>query len=287
MTPADILGDYTYAHTLTGTVTIGACAGALGPLVYLRRRALLADAISHASLPGLVAAFTAAALLGLNGRSIPLLLCGAMAAGFLAVRAIDLLPRIAPIPADAAIAAVLTTFFSAGQLGMQYVSRTPLPGKAGIEGFLLGNAASLTRADIVSTLLVCAAVLVALAAVHHRQVSSVFDAQFAQVLGLRPTIYGSLALFALTVVTVVGIKVVGVVLMIAVVISPAAAARQWVTRVPAFIAAAAAIGALSSAAGSYLSIAHSIPTGPAIVMVQFGIVAVCFACSPRRKAVAA
>lgn len=283
----ELFTNYTYQQALAGTVTIGACAGALGPLVYLRRQSLLADAVSHSSLPGLLIAFVTATALGMNGRTVAVLVCGAVATGLLAVAAIHALPKVTPLKQDAVMAAVLTTFFSVGMLILQYVSRTPLPGKAGIQDFLLGNASTLTRADVVASLVIGVGILVMLAAVHNHHSVMIFDPAFARVTGTHTRIINALAFVAITVITVLGVKVVGVVLMVAVVVSPAAAARQWIHRLPVFIGLASLLGAACAALGTALSIRFAIPTGPTIVLVQAAVVAVSLAFSPRRRAVIA
>lgn len=185
------------------------------------------------------------------------------------------------------MAAVLTTFFSVGMLILQYVSRTPLPGKAGIQDFLLGNASTLTRADVAASLVIGVGILVMLAAVHNHHSVMIFDPAFARVTGTRTRIINTLAFVAITVITVLGVKVVGVVLMVAVVVSPAAAARQWIHRLPAFIGLASLLGAACAALGTALSIHFAIPTGPTIVLVQAAVVAMSLAVSPRRRAVIA
>ncbi|MCQ9345083.1 metal ABC transporter permease [Corynebacterium phoceense] len=283
----ELFTNYTYQQALAGTVTIGACAGALGPLVYLRRQSLLADAVSHSSLPGLLVAFVTATALGMNGRNVAVLVCGAVATGLLAVATIHALPKVTPLKQDAVMAAVLTTFFSVGMLILQYVSRTPLPGKAGIQDFLLGNASTLTRADVAASLVIGVGILVMLAAVHNHHSVMIFDPAFARVTGTRTRIINALAFVAITVITVLGVKVVGVVLMVAVVVSPAAAARQWIHRLPAFIGLASLLGAACAALGTALSIHFAIPTGPTIVLVQAAVVAMSLAVSPRRRAVIA
>lgn len=289
----ELFTNYTYQQALAGTVTIGACAGALGPLVYLRRQSLLADAVSHSSLPGLLIAFVTATALGMNGRTVGVLVCGAVATGLLAVAAIHTLPPqvTPPLKQDAVMAAVLTTFFSVGMLILQYVSRTPLPGKAGIQDFLLGNASTLTRADVVTSLVIGVGILVVLAVVHNHHSVMIFDPAFARVTGTRTRIINTLAFVAITVITVLGVKVVGVVLMVAVVVSPpAAAARQWIHRLPpTFIGLASFLGAACAVLGTALSIHFAIPTGPpTIVLVQAAVVAVSLAVSPpRRRAVIA
>lgn len=274
MNPLELFTDYTYSQALWGTVIIGICAGALGPLVLVQRQALIADAIAHSSLPGLLGVFLFCSWLGFDGRNPLLLIAGSIVTGLTAVAIISSLTQRTIIHRDAAMAATLTTFFSLGMLLLQYISRHPLPGKAGIQDYLLGNASTLTRADVRSALVIGGGVLLILSLVHLKQTVVVFDAPFAQLAGIKLNIIRALGFIALVATTVIGVKVVGVVLMVAVVIAPAVAARQWTNRLIPFIACSGAIGGLSAVLGTYFSIAAgetavgSIPTGPAIVLVQ-------------------
>ena len=274
MNPLELFTDYTYSQALWGTVIIGICAGALGPLVLVQRQALIADAIAHSSLPGLLGVFLFCSWLGFDGRNPLLLIAGSIITGLTAVAIISSLTQRTIIHRDAAMAATLTTFFSLGMLLLQYISRHPLPGKAGIQDYLLGNASTLTRADVRSALVIGGGVLLILSLVHLKQTVVVFDAPFAQLAGIKLNIIRALGFIALVATTVIGVKVVGVVLMVAVVIAPAIAARQWTHRLLPFIFCASLIGGVSAAIGSYLSIAAgntaigAIPTGPAIVLVQ-------------------
>ena len=278
MNPLELFTDYTYSQALWGTVIIGICAGALGPLVLVQRQALIADAIAHSSLPGLLGVFLSCSWLGFDGRNLLLLIAGSIVTGLTAVAIISSLTQRTIIHRDAAMAATLTTFFSLGMLLLQYISRNPLPGKAGIQDYLLGNASTLTRADVKSALVIGGGVLLILSLVHLKQSAVVFDAPFAQIAGIKLNIVRSLGFIGLVAITVIGVKVVGVVLMVAVVIAPAVAARQWTNRLIPFIACSGAIGGLSAVLGTYFSIAAgetaigSIPTGPAIVLVQ-GLIA--------------
>lgn len=288
MNPLELLTDYTYSQALWGTVIIGICAGALGPLVLVQRQALIADAIAHSSLPGLLGVFLICTWLGFDGRNPLLLIVGSVVTGLTAVAIISALTQRTIIHRDAAMAATLTTFFSLGMLLLQYISRNPLPGKAGIQDYLLGNASTLTRADVRSALVIGGGVLLILSLVHLKQSAVVFDAPFAQLAGIKLNIIRAMGFIALVATTVIGVKVVGVVLMVAVVIAPAIAARQWTNRLIPFIVCAGFIGGLSAAIGSYLSIAAgntalgAIPTGPAIVLVQALIAAVSLALSKVR-----
>ena len=104
--PAEFLADHTFRTVLVGTTVIGVVAGALGTFAYLRRQSLLADAISHSALPGLLVAFLAATMLGLNGRNPLALVVGSVLSGVLAVAIINALVRRTPLRPDAAMAAM-------------------------------------------------------------------------------------------------------------------------------------------------------------------------------------
>src|SRR5699024_11420429 len=158
---------------------------ALGPLVLVQRRALIADAIAHSSLPGLLGVFLSCCWLGFDGRPPVLLIAGSIVTGLTAVAIISSLTQRTIIHRDAAMAATLTAFFSLGMLLLQYISRHPLPGKAGIQDYLLGNASTLTRADVRSALVIGGGVLLILSLVHLKQTVVVFDAPFAQLAGIK------------------------------------------------------------------------------------------------------
>ncbi|WP_300907915.1 metal ABC transporter permease, partial [Corynebacterium stationis] len=110
MNPFDLLTDYTYTQALLGTVIIGVCAGALGPLVLVQRQALIADAIAHSSLLGLLGVFLFVATFGLDGRNPLLLIAGSIITGLVAVAIISVITDRTVIHRDAAMAATLTTF---------------------------------------------------------------------------------------------------------------------------------------------------------------------------------
>ncbi|APT91842.1 manganese ABC transporter permease [Corynebacterium phocae] len=268
MSPLELFSDYTYRQALIGTVTVGAAAGAIGPLVFVRRQSLLADAIAHSALPGLLGAFLVAVTLGLDGRNVPMLMIGSLISASLAVFVIYTVIDKLPIKVDAAMAATLTTFFASGMLLMQYISRRPLPGKAGIQDYLLGNASTLTQSDVNSILVAGGGTVLVLSLVHRVHATITSDLSFARVAGLPIKVVDVIAFFSLIVITVIGVKVVGVVLMVSVIIAPAVAARQFVHRLIPFIVLCAVIGAITAAVGCYLSIAFGAPTGPCIVVMH-------------------
>lgn len=250
-----------YLRILLGTTALGLAAGAIGPALLLRRQTLVADAIAHSSLPGIAGPFLLCSAAGLDPRNPLALMLGAGVAGYLAVAIIQAPRR--PLHSDAVMAATLATFFSLGIIMLRFISRAPLPGKAGIGDYLLGNASTLTRADVRTIIVVGAGCVLLLSLVHPRHVASVFDPMLFRHRGVD-----ALCAAVLVALTVVGIKVMGVVLMVSIFIAPAVAARRLSRRVLPFIVLSALCGGVGAAAGTAASIYFSVPTGPAIVVTD-------------------
>lgn len=285
--PAEFLADHTFRTVLVGTTVIGVVAGALGTFAYLRRQSLLSDVVSHSALPGTLIAFLVAVGLGLDGRNMALLILGAVVVGTLAVFCTETIVRTTKLAVDSAMAVTLTSFFGLGMLLMRVISDAPLPGKGGIQDYLFGNASVITRADLAVSLSVGAVALMVVVALWKEFALRTFDPAHAAVTGL-PTRAIDTALFACIVVaTVIGVKAVGLVLMVAFVVTPPATARQWTNRLSTTVILAGAVGGLGSAVGSYLSIAlGDVPTGPLIVLVLFAFFLVSLLCAPHRGLIA-
>jgi manganese/zinc/iron transport system permease protein len=247
----------------------------VGSFAVLRRQSLQGDAVAHAALPGVAAAF-------LLGARAPLaLVFGGAVAGWLAMQVVSLVTRRSRIPFDTALAGVLAVFFGLGLVLFTYIQRN-VTGAAltPLERYLFGQAAYIRGPDL---WIICGFAAVAVAAVvafwkPFKVVS--FDPAFAATLGL-PVRAIELLITTLTVIAVVvGLKAVGVVLMTALLIAPAVAARQWSDRLGGVVLLAGAFGALAGAAGtvgshllSYESArGGSVPTGPTIVLCASALV---------------
>src|SRR5690606_237183 len=141
---------YNANTVIAGTAVLGAAAGVVGTFVVLRGRALISDALSHATLPGIVLAFLAGAAIGIETRSLPLLLAGATATGLIGVGLMHALTRLPRVTEDSAIGAVLGSFFGLGVVLLSYVQNLPLAGQAGLTHFLLGQAAAMARSEAIT-----------------------------------------------------------------------------------------------------------------------------------------
>lgn len=260
-------------------VLAGGLAGAMGCLLVLRGQSLLGDVIAHATLPGVVGGFLIA-----GGRSFLAVLLGALAAGLLAALAVQGLRRLPGIKPDAALGAVLSLFFA---LGVVMLSQAQLrPGSAGLTAFLFGQAAAVLRADLVPMALVAAAVIGALALFWKEFQLVAFDPTAARAQGLPVAVLeGALALMLATTI-VLGLTLAGAVLMVALLIGPAVAARPWVHRLAPMLALAAALGASAGAAGALASAAWGLATGPAMVLAVLVPVVLSALFAPARGLVA-
>ncbi|MBO1900663.1 metal ABC transporter permease [Leucobacter weissii] len=285
MNPIDFLDNHTYRMVLFGTTVIGLVAGALGSFAYLRKQSLISDVISHAALPGTLLAFLAAAVvLGTDGRNMIGLIIGAVLIGTLAVFFANGVARASKIRIDTAMAVSLTIFFGAGMLLMRVITNGSFPGKGGIQDYLFGNASVITVADLTTSIVVGALALLIMLVFWKEFALRTFDPDHSTVLGFRARTIDTLMFTTIVIATVIGVKAVGLVLMVAFVVTPPAAARQWVRTLPGMVLLSAAFGALGSGIGAYLSIALGrVPTGPLIVLTLFAIFLVSLLCSPRRS----
>lgn len=285
MSLVEFFGNHTYRMVFFGTMNIGLVAGALGSFAYLRKQSLISDVISHAALPGTLLAFlTAVVVLGVDGRNMIGLIIGAVVIGTVAVLFANGVTRTSKISIDTAMAVSLTVFFGAGMLLMRVIANDAFPGKGGIQDYLFGNASVITIADLTTSITVGALALVLMLVFWKEFALRTFDPDHSTVLGFRARTIDTLMFTTIVIATVIGVKAVGLVLMVAFVVTPPAAARQWTRTLPGMVTLSATFGALGSGIGAYLSIVlGKVPTGPLIVLTLFAIFLVSLLFSPRRS----
>ncbi|GAA1949968.1 metal ABC transporter permease [Microbacterium aquimaris] len=287
MSPVEFFADHTYRMVFFGTMTIGLVAGALGTFAYLRKQSLISDVVSHAALPGTLLAFLAAVVVfGTDGRNMIGLILGAVIVGTIAALLANAITRTSKIRIDTAMAVSLTIFFGVGMLLLRIVSNGSFPGKGGIQDYLFGNASVITIADLATSIGVGAIALLLMIVFWKEFALRTFDPDHATVLGFAPRVIDALMFTTIVIATVIGVKAVGLVLMVAFVVTPPAAARQWTRTLPGMVMVSAGIGAVGSGLGAYLSVALGrIPTGPLIVLTLFAIFVFSMLFSPRRSIV--
>ncbi|PHK94251.1 manganese transporter [Pseudoroseomonas rhizosphaerae] len=280
-------GGYNARVVALGCAAFGLAAGALGCFVLLRGRALIADAAAHATLPGLCLAFILAATLGWNPRSLPLLMGGAAATAALGVLAVGALARGGRLRDDAAMALVISIGFGTGVALLSVVQSLPVGGQAGLSSFILGQAAGMSAADALLILWLAVAALLAVAVLFRPLAVLCFDADFAASVGL-PVRWLDLALLGLMLaVTVAGLRAVGLILVVALMVVPAATARLATERLSVMVPLAGLLGAVSAWMGAGLSAAApALPTGATIALVACALFLLALLFAPARGVVA-
>lgn len=285
MGPGAFFDDHTFRMAFFGTAVIGLVAGALGSFAYLRKQSLISDVISHSALPGTLGAFLlAVVVLEVDGRNMAVLMLGAVVAGTLAVGLAQYVTRATKLSIDAAMAITLSLFFGAGMLLMRIISNGAYPGKGGIQDYLFGNASVITKADLIASISVGTAALVLMVVFWKEFTLRTFDPDHSTVLGFHARAIDALMFITIVIAIVIGVKAVGLVLMVAFVVTPPSAARQWTRTLPAMVVLSGIIGGLGSGLGAYLSIAvGGVPTGPLIVLTLFAFLVLSLLLAPGRS----
>jgi manganese/zinc/iron transport system permease protein len=268
---------YTDSIVLIGAVILGVSAGVLGAFAVLRQRSLVGDALSHAALPGVCVAFIAT-----GAKDATTLAVGAAIVGVIASALILAIERTGRIRPDAAIGVVLTGFFSLGIVMLTFLANFNNSSQAGLDKYLFGQAAGLLASDIAIMGTLCAASLALVAIAFRPLKTALFDLAFAGSIGL-PVRLLELAMSAMLVVAVViGVRTVGAILMVAMLIVPTVTARQLTNGLAGLLVVAGLTGALVGTAGSLISTGAEVPTGPVIVMVGFTVAMAAILLSPGR-----
>jgi manganese/zinc/iron transport system permease protein len=263
------LEDYNTRVVVIATSLLGLAAGTVGSFTLLRKRALLGDALSHATLPGIGLAFLLAPIFELNGKSLPVLLFGAAVSGSIGMLTILFIRNLTKLKEDAALGIVLSVYFGGGLVVLGLVQQMPEGHAAGLESFIYGKTASITAQDAWWIVAVGAIATLVLGLLYKELKLLCFDEAFASSRGY-PTIAIDFALMVTVVlITIVGLQAVGLVLMIALLVIPASAARFWTSDMLRMTTLSAAIGALSCMLGAIVSaIATRLPSGAMIVLVS-------------------
>lgn len=271
-----------------GAMALGVAAGVTGTFLFLRKRALVSDAISHATLPGVGLAFIIMVAFGGEGRSLVGLLIGsALSAGF-GLLCIGWLTRYTRLAEDAAIGAVLSVFFGFGVVLLTIIQTLSAGRQAGLEGFLLGSTAGMLWNDAI-VIAFGGAVTMALVMTLRRPMTLVaFDPEYAAARGMNVDRIDLMIMGLVMAVTVVGLKIVGLILIVAMLIIPPVTARFWSDRTDRVVLIAGLMGGAAAYIGAAFSAAApALPTGPIIVLVSFAFFAVSLMLSPARGVLAA
>lgn len=250
-------------------ILVGIICAVVGSYLMVQRLALLGDAISHSVLPGLAIAF-------IIGADIFL---GAFIAGVLSTVVITLIRTRSPIKEDAAMGIVFSAFFA---LGITLITIIQKDNKIDLNHFLFGNILGVTVQEVRNTAIISAVVITVVVLLYKELLFYTFDPLGAQAAGLPVNLlnFGLMVLIALTIVA--SLKAVGVILVLALLITPGATAYLLVKQLNQMMILGAAIGVVASISGMYISYFFNLPSGPAIVLVASGFFTLALLFSPSQ-----
>lgn len=276
-----LLRDYNTRVVLCGATLLGVASGVLGVYLLLRKRALLGDAISHATLPGVALAFLWTALAGFE-KSLLVLLAGAAISGALGGVTVLLLRHVAKLREDAALGIVLSVFFGAGVALVSLVEHLPRR-VAGLESFIYGRVAAMTGEDVVLATIVLS--LVSLLAVFLNKEMKIlcFDVEFARSQGWPVYLLDGLLICMVVATTIVGLQAVGLIMVIALLVVPPASARFWTNDLNKLLILSGLLGGTSCALGAIVSAAlANLPSGATIVLISCSFFLISFVLGTKR-----
>lgn len=273
-----ILQDYTFQIVALGTGLLGLLSGVIGSFTTLQKESLLGDALSHAALPGIIIGYMV-----IGRKEWLFLLGGATISGLIATFAIQWLSKNGRVKFDNALSLILSSFFGLGLVLMTYLQRTPDGDQAGIDNFIYGQASSMLLRDV-QTLIIAVVIALVLVLVFWKELKIyTFDKQYARTLGLNTTIIQGLISMIMIVTIILGLESVGVILMSALLVGPAVAARQWTNRLSIMVLLSGSFGFVSGVLGTLISSFYTqIPTGPTIVVILSVIIFFSLLFAPKR-----
>jgi manganese/zinc/iron transport system permease protein len=262
------LRDYNTRVVVLGVMMLGLAAGIIGVFMLLRKRSLMGDAISHATLPGIGIAFIIMVKIGGDGKFLPGLLIGAMISGVLGMLAILVIRRMTRLHEDCALGIVLSVFFGLGMVILSIIQNMKEGNAADLESFIYGKTASMLASDAMLTGATALIVAVVCGLLFKEMAMLCFDQNFAASQGW-PIVTLDVTMMTLVAgVTVIGLQAVGLILIIALLIIPAAAARFWTDHLRGMVVVAGFIGMLAGYFGATLSaLLPRLPAGAVIVLM--------------------
>ncbi|WP_417265984.1 metal ABC transporter permease [Brumimicrobium sp.] len=273
-----VFSDYTLRTITLGTAVLGAVTGMLGSFAVLRKQSLLGDAISHAALPGIALAF-----LFTGAKDSNVLLIGALISGLIGAFWIRGITTKTHLKADTALGLILSLFFGFGILLLTFIQKRPDANQAGLDKYLFGQAATLVESDVWLMAFVAGLCVLVLLFFWKEFKILLFDKDYAQTLGFNTKFIDALITSFIVLAIVLGLQTVGVILMSAMLLAPAAAARQWTNSLGVMVFLAAIFGASAGVFGTAISATqNNLSTGPVIVLVASVFVLFSFVFSPNR-----
>lgn len=262
------LAQYNFLQTaLLTAIMVGIMSGIIGSFIILRGMSLMGDAISHSVLPGVAIAY----MLGIN------LVVGATVMGLLASVLIGYIADRSALKNDTAIGIIFSAFFALG-----FILISLAESSTNLHHILFGNVLAVNDQDLMLTAVILAIVILFVVIFYKELLISSFDPTFAKAYGLNTTLMHYALMIVLTLVTVSALQTVGIILIVAMLITPAAVGFLWTNSLSKMMFIASSVGVISAFVGLYCSYTWNLASGPAIVLVAAFIFMISFIFSPKR-----
>ncbi|MFN5370163.1 MAG: iron chelate uptake ABC transporter family permease subunit [Bacteroidia bacterium] len=280
----DVLSDFFLLRepnlklVVTGTILLCAIAGFVGCFTFLRKRSLSGDVVAHSVLPGICLAFI------LSGeKNSWVLMLGALITGLLSLGMMEWISRRKIARPDTALSLMLSGFFGLGIVLLTYIQHNGNAAQAGLDRFIFGKAAAISSEDVSLIQITTLGILLLIFVFKRGLYAISFDEEFARSSGFPIVVLRAILSICTVWVVTIGIQAVGAVLMAALLITPALAARFWTQSLRTMLALAAFFGVVSGYVGSFVSFsAPQMPTGPWIVVTATCIAGISMVLAPRR-----
>lgn len=268
----DQVSRYNYLQqALIAAILVGIICGVIGCFIILRGMALMGDAISHAVLPGVVIAY-------MVGASF---FVGAVIAGVLTALGIGYVSQNSRIKDDSAIGILFTAAFALGVVLLTNLRGTSLD----LWHILFGNVLAVSRSDLWVTFGIGVFVLLMIFLFYRPLLMSTFDPTMAKAAGIPVQMIHYLLMLLLSLVTVASLKTVGIILVVAMLITPGATAYLLTDRLPVMLFLSAFFGSISAVLGIFFSVVYDVASGASIVLVASVIFGIVFFFSPKQGVV--
>lgn len=275
-----MLTDYFFWVVALGTMILGATSAVIGTTVVLEKQSQLGDAIGHSVFPGIVLSFML-----FQTRHPLILTAGAFVAGLVAFRLIHWIHQASSFSYESILALILSSMFGLGMVLYSYIQGNPdfqKAAQAGLNRYIMGQAAYLVIDDVIFISVTCICVLLLFALFLPRIELTLFDKVLAQSIGIHTERLSKSLLLLCLLVICVGLKTVGIILISSMLIMPTVAASQWTKHYRSLVLLAGIIGIVCAFVGTYIStVVSDLATGPTIVLAQTVCTLVSIGCSPH------
>ncbi|MGZ8939168.1 MAG: metal ABC transporter permease, partial [Limisphaerales bacterium] len=273
--------DPSLRYALIGSILLGINCGLLGGFLVVRKMSLVGDALSHAVLPGVAMGF----LWNMNKDPVAIFI-GATIAGLLGAVAVNLIKETTLLKEDTALGLVLAAFFAVGLVMLTMIQQLGTANKSGIDKYLFGQAAAISMKDVKLMSVVTGLSLFSILVFYKGFLVTSFDAGFARATGISVQVFHYALMLLLAFSVVISLQAVGVVLVSAMLITPAAAAYMLTDRMHRLLMLAALFGVFAGACGAFFSFLRpNLPTGPFMVLGASAVFLAAFLFGPKHGVV--